>query len=326
MQSCPNCHKENPSAANHCMYCGTLLIEETLSEEDKLRAKLQETEKENRLLKEALEAQLKTGGSKVMEQHVPQNPSVVSDSSETQLTETDVGEKVQEKDQNKDQEKVKTSSFTGWDVRKFFREYWSLLLVFLIIPGLIIVLSNTQIKRHSTENVLEESTSHSEKKKEEESVEERVKSFVVKYCELTETGSRALVYELYAPFVKRYHDAYNIDVSDVADKYANYDKKFGVYGKHSNVRWNTLSYEKEGDVISVQYVEDYTIDRHDDSKYSIFVLEKHLELNREYRIVSVYEIQLSKSKKQNHNNNQLKSRPKPRPKPDPIPVVDPIVN
>lgn len=294
MQNCPSCHKENPSAANHCMYCGTLLIEEDdLSEEEKLRSKLQEAEKENQLLKDALEAQLKTGSSKVMEQHVPQRQSVVSETVGTQLTETYLGEEVQEEDQKI----VNSASYKGWDVRKFIREYWFLLLIFLILPGLIIVLSNTQIKIPSTENVLEESTSHSEKKVEEESVEERVKSLVVKFCELTETSNRALVYELYAPFVKRYHDVYNIDVSNVADKYANYDKKFGVYGKHSSVRWNTLTYEIVGNMISVQYVEDYTIDRYDASKYSIFVLEKHLELDRDYHIVSVYDIQLSKSKK-----------------------------
>ncbi len=289
MQRCPSCQKENPSAAKHCMYCGTLLIEEeNLSEEEKLRSRLQEAEKENQLLKDALEAQLKTGSSMVVEQHVPQNPSVVSELLGTQLKETGLGEEVQEKDQ----EKVKSSTYTGWDVREFFRTYWLLLLIFLILPGLIIVLGNTQMNSRSTENVLEEYTSHSEKKKEEESVEERVKSFIEKYCELTETGSRALVYELYAPIVKRYHDVYNIDVSDVAEKYANYDKKFGVYGKHSSIRWNTLSVAKVGDIISVQYVEDYTIDRLDDSKYSIFVLEKHLELDRDYHIVSVYDLSL----------------------------------
>lgn len=60
MKLCPQCKKENPSSANHCMYCGTILVEEEqLSEEAKLLKKLKEQNEENRLLKAALEAQLK---------------------------------------------------------------------------------------------------------------------------------------------------------------------------------------------------------------------------------------------------------------------------
>jgi uncharacterized membrane protein YhaH (DUF805 family) len=60
MKLCSQCEKENPSSANHCMYCGTALVEEEqLSEEAKLLKKLKEQDEENRLLKAALEAQLK---------------------------------------------------------------------------------------------------------------------------------------------------------------------------------------------------------------------------------------------------------------------------
>jgi DNA polymerase III alpha subunit (gram-positive type) len=60
MKTCPQCEKENPSSANYCMYCGTALVEEEqLSEEAKLFKKLKEQDEEIRLLKAALEAQLK---------------------------------------------------------------------------------------------------------------------------------------------------------------------------------------------------------------------------------------------------------------------------
>ncbi len=59
-KECPQCKKKNPSAANHCMYCGKELVEaEQLSEEAKLLKKIKEQNEENRLLKAALEAQLK---------------------------------------------------------------------------------------------------------------------------------------------------------------------------------------------------------------------------------------------------------------------------
>jgi hypothetical protein len=60
MKLCSQCEKENPSRANHCMYCGAELVEEAqLSEEVKLQKKLAEQEEENKLLKAALEEQLK---------------------------------------------------------------------------------------------------------------------------------------------------------------------------------------------------------------------------------------------------------------------------
>lgn len=64
MRVCTKCGTENPSSAIHCMKCGNLLVEEEmLTEEQKLQKKLQEAEKENELLKAALEAKLKGEGS-----------------------------------------------------------------------------------------------------------------------------------------------------------------------------------------------------------------------------------------------------------------------
>ena len=136
------------------------------------------------------------------------------------------------------------------------------------------------------------------KAKETEELDLRIKSFIESFVRMTETSSRDLVYELYAPHVKRYASAYDKDVDYVADCYSRYDEKFEVYGKHSSVRWNTVSYNKSNNGITLTYIEDYTIDRIDPSKYSIFVLEKHFELNENFQIVSVYDVQLSKSKKQ----------------------------
>lgn len=317
MKVCPHCNKENPSAAIHCMFCGILLVEEVnLSEEEKLRLKLKETEKENQLLKDALEAQLKDTGISNGEQNKTLKSNDVVEQNETQQTKICLEEAQQTVKGN-----VKSSSSTMLGIRLFFSEYWVLLLIFMGVPCLITVLSNRQIVGRPMGIVLEESPIFQEKNMEEESVEERVKSFIQKYSELTETGDTALLFDLYAPHIERYHDVYNIDVNYVADKYANYDNKFGVYGKHSSIRWNTLSYEKVGDITIVQCVEDYTVDRYDNSKYSIFVLEKHFELDREYRILSVYDVQLSKSKKSGLDKGQKKSLSKQQPKAEPIPIA-----
>ena len=131
-------------------------------------------------------------------------------------------------------------------------------------------------------------------------LEENVRSFIMDFVRLTETSDTesiySLVQRLYAPSVKRYYSAYDVDRDYVADCYCKYDDMFEVYGKHSNVRWNTVSFTESNGNIMLTYVDDYSIDRYDPSKYSIFVLEKHFELNSDFKVLSVYDVQLSKSK------------------------------
>ena len=133
------------------------------------------------------------------------------------------------------------------------------------------------------------------------SLENNINAFIQQYTSLAEASDNQLidrlVSQLYAPTVKRYFSAYDKDRSYVADSYKKYDDMFQVYGKHSNVRWNTVSFTESNGNIQLTYVEDYSIDRYDNTKYSIFVLEKHIELNSDFKIVSLYDVQLSKSKK-----------------------------
>lgn len=130
--------------------------------------------------------------------------------------------------------------------------------------------------------------------------ERRIRGFISDFSMLRDlpggTG-RNLVYQLFASNVDRYYDAYNETVEQVAQHYANYDNFFDVYGKHTKVRWNSVSYYKSGSRYILTYVIDFTIDRYDESKYSIFVLEKHIELNSDFKVVSVYDVQLSKKTK-----------------------------
>lgn len=131
--------------------------------------------------------------------------------------------------------------------------------------------------------------------------ERRIRGLVSDFSVMSELASGAgwsMVHQLFAPNVERYHDSRNETVDQVAQHYAKYDDVFGVYGKHSKPRWNTLTYYKSGNRYIVTYIEDYTIDRYDNSKYSIFVLEKHIELNSDFKIVSVYDVQKSKRTKQ----------------------------
>ena len=126
---------------------------------------------------------------------------------------------------------------------------------------------------------------------------DRVKNAIVEYNNATVANDFARLASIYSENVVRFHNAYNITKSEVIAKYRNYDEMFGVVGKHIDVRWNTLQIEQlPNDELSVTYIEDYSIDRIDDSKYSKFVLEKHLILDEEYKIKSIYDVQLSKNR------------------------------
>ena len=127
--------------------------------------------------------------------------------------------------------------------------------------------------------------------------EDRVISIVREFCKASVSNDYEALSNLYAEYVDRYHNAYNLSKQEVVEKHENYDSKFGVYGKYINVRWNTLRVDRlSDDEISVVYTEDYSIDREDKTKYSKFVLEEHLILNSDYKIISIYEVQLQKER------------------------------
>ena len=82
MKLCPQCEKENPSSANHCMHCGSELTPaENLDEVNKLHKELSEIKKTNELLKTVIETKL----NKEPEESMPAPP--VEKPASTQLSE-----------------------------------------------------------------------------------------------------------------------------------------------------------------------------------------------------------------------------------------------
>ncbi len=124
-----------------------------------------------------------------------------------------------------------------------------------------------------------------------------VRKVVDSYCSAICENDFTTLASLYAPTVERYQDAYDKNRDYVIGCHQRYDNTFKVHGKHSSIRRETFKMEPiSNDRVSVVVVEDYSIDREDKSKYSVFVLEKHFVIDSDYHIVSVYDNQLSKSK------------------------------
>ncbi len=128
---------------------------------------------------------------------------------------------------------------------------------------------------------------------------DRIRKLLGDYSHAVVNNDFSTLQELYAPTVERYHSAYGKSRDYVVDDHRNYDDFFKVYGKHSSLRWETFRTERLSDGrVEAVIVEDYSLDRMDESKYSIFVLEKHFIINDDYQIVGVWDNQLSKQKKQ----------------------------
>ena len=133
-----------------------------------------------------------------------------------------------------------------------------------------------------------------------------VKELIERYCNAICENDFVTLSSLYAPMVERFQDAYNKDRDYVIGCHQRYDKTFKVYGKHSSIRWDSFEMKMlNNGQLSVKIVEDYSIDREDKSKYSVFVLEKHFIVDPSYHIVSVYDNQLSKSKDNNVSRQQI---------------------
>ena len=133
-----------------------------------------------------------------------------------------------------------------------------------------------------------------------------VQNLIERYCNAICENDFVTLASLYAPMVERFQDAYNKDRDYVIGCHQRYDKKFKVYGKHSSIRWDSFEMRMLNDgQLSVKIVEDYSIDREDKNKYSVFVLEKHFIIDPSYHIVSVYDNQLSKSKDINVSRLQI---------------------
>lgn len=136
--------------------------------------------------------------------------------------------------------------------------------------------------------------------------ENAVQDLIERYCNAICENDFVTLASLYAPMVERFQDAYSKDRDYVIGCHQRYDKTFKVYGKHSSLRWNSFEMKMlSNGRLSASVIEDYSIDREDKSKYSVFVLEKHFIIDSSYHIVSVYDNQLSKKKEVNLSVDQL---------------------
>lgn len=128
--------------------------------------------------------------------------------------------------------------------------------------------------------------------------ERKIRDVIGAYCRAIADNDFETLNNVYASHVERFQDARDKDREYVIGCHKRYDEKFKVLRKYSSLRWETFTMSElaSGDRVGVSIVEEYSIDRKEQDKYSMFVLEKHFVLNKQYQIVSVYDVQLEKYK------------------------------
>ncbi len=125
--------------------------------------------------------------------------------------------------------------------------------------------------------------------------ETAVRNTLQRFASAYSENDFATIGRIYAPQVERFHNARNISRGEVVDDCRRYDDTFKVYTKRSEIRWNTFEmYELDNGRVSVTYLEDFYLDREDPSKPTYFLLRKHIILNSDCQIVSIYDDQIEK--------------------------------
>jgi hypothetical protein len=126
--------------------------------------------------------------------------------------------------------------------------------------------------------------------------EKGVKEFVELYCDATNHHNIPEIEKLYASEVQQYYKSYNIGRDSVMNCCRNYENKFKAHNPTVIVDWNTLKTEltKDG-FISVTFTESFTLEREEDSKCTMWIIDKHFLLDKDYKIVKEYE-EIKKSK------------------------------
>ena len=114
--------------------------------------------------------------------------------------------------------------------------------------------------------------------------ENKIKQVINSYCEAIVNNDFETLSKLYAPKVERYQAAENKDREYVIGCHKRYDKKFKVTGKHSSIRWDTFQMFEDGELVCVSVIEDYSIDRQEKNKKSVFILQKNFVLDENYQI------------------------------------------
>ena len=200
-------------------------------------------------------------------------------------------------------------SGTASDKRKLKDWIWLLSMVIVVAACIFWVSSRDDVlqkEEDKSEEIIQiadsDTSNRQDNPKEKEVVaassdKDEAIAIIKKFASARENDDLDAISQLYANNVRRFYRLDNIAKKDVVDDFRHYNENFGVLSKQIRIRWNTLQVQElpSGET-AIDYVEDFHLNRVDKNKYSDFVLQMHIVINKDGEIVSIYDEQLSKSK------------------------------
>lgn len=103
-----------------------------------------------------------------------------------------------------------------------------------------------------------------------------------RYSELT---------SMFTDYVKRYYNTYDVTPSQIIKDLKSYKQTIGIVTEDIYVDWNTLNISKSGDITSINYDAAYITDKKDKTKTTVYQLKMYVDLDQQYKICSIYEVQ-----------------------------------
>jgi len=127
---------------------------------------------------------------------------------------------------------------------------------------------------------------------------EKVKNVINQYYTILKNNQYDKLDNLYAYNVNRYFGESNVRGASIKERTRKYEEdNLGIYEKNFNVRWNTFEIgvvvplnddRTDGNKASVSYILDYDLNCRK-LGYKEFIIKMYIEINEDYKIVSIYE-------------------------------------
>lgn len=122
----------------------------------------------------------------------------------------------------------------------------------------------------------------------------KIKDAVAKYYDVYEQGDYDMLTTLFSGRVKRFHSMYNTTPEQAVASARQYDKLKGIKIVYAHINWDKFYAVESGDGFYINFPLDYKISRKETDKPTEFKINMTFELDKDYKINTIYEDILAK--------------------------------
>lgn len=165
----------------------------------------------------------------------------------------------------------------------------STLVIFIVGAGLIILGAKTVTDNPA---IASESAQYSQTLSKEEL--SAIKRTIGRYYDISATERYDELHDLYDAYLVRFFNKYNRQRDEIIQLHKTYNASAGVKSPSYEINWESLDITKENNRYDLNFKLKYDVIRTRPNKPSHFDLKIWMQLNSDYKIVSIYEDILNK--------------------------------